>query len=268
MTVLIAFTWRAPVDGDGFSLGRNGPVEFDVIVPRAGAEMRSYSPLVERPGLHLDFAALTGTPKSFLEFANTYGGLLIGGGEHGLPCELILDWRRLHALIGHLAEVWSLCEAEDAGRLGQRVHWNKKKELIVDGPPIEVSGEYGAGIPFRWPREEAVEFFGEGEVIGPARHYVAALVNRVLWEVELFRPGPRLAMNGRGEEPGLAIHPKNLAGALLANFWTAIHDGKRYRPCAVCAKYFEISKREAGHTRNTCSGACRVRLHRQRKETG
>jgi len=62
------------------------------------------------------------------------------------------------------------------------------------------------------------------------------------------------------------VVPSNLLGGIWTQFAFAVHEFKKYRPCANCRVWFELSPGIARTNRIYCSEACRLRLYRRKKK--
>ena len=75
--------------------------------------------------------------------------------------------------------------------------------------------------------------------------------------VEEVRPTGRLALH---------IVPSSLLGALWLQFALAIGGEKKYRECATCGMWLELSRAAFRTSRHYCSEGCRSRAYRGRME--
>jgi hypothetical protein len=64
----------------------------------------------------------------------------------------------------------------------------------------------------------------------------------------------------------LQVKPNSLLGALWIQFALAVAGNKKYRACATCRQWFELSPQIARTSKLFCSEACRSQAYRNRKE--
>src|SRR5262249_45147365 len=113
-------------------------------------------------------------------------------------------------------------------------------------------------------REEDPGLFGllePGDPVLPAWAWLERLLNKNL-EGQLT---PRFALECAGAL-ALRVLPRTLLDAIWFQFGLAVSGHKKYRRCAVCQDWFELSPEVARTNRRFCSVACKNRAFRERKE--
>ena len=116
-----------------------------------------------------------------------------------------------------------------------------------------------------WRREwsdQRGEPFQPGDLVGPALSVVRHHVNKQLEE----RAAPRLAWSAERPALELRLEPSSLLGALWLQLASAIARGVRFRRCAECGLWFELSPGSARSDKLYHSNACRTRAFRRRRE--
>ena len=103
--------------------------------------------------------------------------------------------------------------------------------------------------------------FVPGDPIGPALHCMQSLINEHLHH----RASPRLLWEQSRDRLGLYIVPEGLIGALWLQFARAVERDARFRQCAECTTWFEVSPGRGRTDKQFCSTACRTKAYRKRQ---
>jgi hypothetical protein len=76
----------------------------------------------------------------------------------------------------------------------------------------------------------------------------------------------RLVCDAKRNRATLRLVPDSLLGALWLLFGEAVAGDKGFRRCDQCGLWFELGLPGGRRSRLFCSGACRTRSHRARRE--
>ena len=79
------------------------------------------------------------------------------------------------------------------------------------------------------------------------------------------RASPRLLWEQNRDRLGLYIVPEGLIGALWLQFARAVERDARFRQCAECTTWFEVSPGRGRTDKQFCSTACRTKAYRKRQ---
>jgi hypothetical protein len=254
---------------------------------RPGPPTRSYHPLREHTGLFLTFADTPPTREGILEFARRFGRL--GKGTPAEQAQLVKDkdgrdarlteepwelWRMQISELKQASEVWHLCQVGDMEGLAARIRWEHDEEgqdsvSYISDPDYQAgattaSGHVAAEEPIASRRfhPERLARCRPGDLVRPALIYVQDAINVRLEGLAW----PRLAWDAQGSRLGLRLVPETLLGAMWLQFALAVSGGKAFRRCAACGEWFELSPKVGRKDKLFCSGACRTRSHRGRRE--
>ena len=245
---------------------------------------REYEPLADEPTLFRIFASLDPYDRAgFAAFATRYGGLgawrsFLPRGEQGDPaaggrpprlqvCEPTADWARAIRRMREVVWVWDRYEAGDAGALAPCLG-----DAITRRRPgfaeylFSTSG--GRGYPGAggltdtdcWVAVDQADRSRPLPLLA-AREYLVRTVNEALKGAL----GADLAVDPGGGF-GMRFRPATLLAAMWYQFAAALVGHKRYRQCAHCGRWFEISADRDARTarRKYCGHQCRVRGFRLR----
>jgi hypothetical protein len=251
--------WWRPEDGDGFTLGRQDPGGA-VLMPRPGTARVQYDVIEGETGLFKNFAETDGTPMGFVEFANRYGAMFIGCEGPGPAMEPISFWSSARAWMRHLVSLRDALQAQDRAAVEAVIQWRDGRIEAV-GPTRKDLGEIAPG-PLPYSINAAAEAWRTGDRSSPAVDYLVQQINREMFRVNKICLGvsPR-----HPHRASLFAESTSLWGAMVFQLFAMVLEGKTFKRCAVCDKWFEAG----GQIRSdklTCSGACRTRLTRQRKK--
>ena len=103
--------------------------------------------------------------------------------------------------------------------------------------------------------------FVPGDPIGPALHCMQSLINEHLHH----RASPHLLWEQSRDRLGLYIVPEGLIGALWLQFARAVERDAKFRQCAECTTWFEVSPGRGRTDKQFCSTACRTKAYRKRQ---
>jgi hypothetical protein len=235
------FTWQRPASRKkGFTWGE-GTGEDRCLVGVPGAAFQPYCP---HAGIFRDFAGLKPTPEAVLTFANRYGAL------HQRPeFNTLASWRQG---IRHLNQLVTLSDAVTAGdckQIARALEPFLAEPALADAAdirPIRQKQKRGASVS---PDELA--------------HAAVARLYQAIAPAERFQAqGSWRSMSG-----GVVVRLQyaDLLDFMFAQLGHALIGGRRFRPCAACGKWFRLTPGVNRANRTTCSGYCRLRLHRQRR---
>jgi hypothetical protein len=262
------------------SAGQSGSAEC--VAERLPTKRRAYEPLVEHTGLFRTFAALPDDKDAIVAFADRYG-LLVGGnemmfvplprGDRGarstvviggnlgsVPAERLETWRSEIAEMRELSDLWCAAKAADLKKLNLLLTWH--------GDDTVVYHHAGGRQEVVWRKKREPLPLSEGELIKPAQFYLAKRLTQRL-EGDKEHPAlasPALIWDLDKNAPVLVLTPKNLLGALWLQFAQAVSGNKVFRECDECSTWFEVSKAAFRINRMYCSGACKAKAYRRRRE--
>jgi hypothetical protein len=227
------FVWQVAVDGyewDGAEYER-------CLFPAGPWRTREYQPLKEFSGLFRTFAATPPTEEGILAFANQYGHL---GAWPNAPEEFPDGTDELDTE-EELAEYLAACEK------------------VIPDEPFEAWVEEIRRVRAcleRWDRVQRGEG-GETDLL--------SVQNGVDLGIR-FSAQARLLKDRRRGGLTIQIMPENLLGAIWLQFAEAVSGNKKYRACATCGRWYELSPDKARADSVYCREACRSRAYRARKE--
>jgi hypothetical protein len=249
----------------------------------SGFRLMQYLPLAAFPGLFRVFADTEPSRDGIKAFADRFGplgpdvatqipfsdqrnakGVSLGAGEP------LAAWNEEILTMRFAIDVWEAARNGDLGRLQRVIHWTEDGRGIridshpdlADGqlpdPPDRVERAWIAGTHLG---DDVHGRFVPGDLVKPALHYVQSKVNEKLQG----RASPRLLWNRKRERLGLYIVPDGLIGALWLQFARAIERDSRFRQCAECTTWFEVSPGRGRTDKQFCSTACRTKAYRKRQ---
>jgi hypothetical protein len=289
-------TWQAPAGGDGFALQEwSDPRKPElgrvaVIADQPDAKFRPYHPLQEETGLHRMFSELDPTPEVCLGFANRFGrmelprracdvcSVLLPAATHETPPhpffhwttahsgrgivqrydgEPIFVWQRMVRWLRPLVNLWDMIQGDDREQLAKLVRW------APDGVGVrareDAEEEFWPFSEWSWGSENSV---APGDVVLPALRYLHLQVNYILYSY--IRPA--LVWDREAKTSALRVRPDSLWTAICVQFAQAIGGNKKYQKCPTCGRWFELSPGVNRANKEFCSGTCRTKATRQRKE--
>jgi hypothetical protein len=228
---------------------------------------RSTEPLRDHSALFRTFAATAETPVAILNFANQYG--LLGGPavkffgvlaeEESSRAEPIERWLTEIQLMRTAIALWDsrdepgalVREGHALEEIAERLHWLDE-------------GQAGAwGSPAARLRQDAVIDRVRKNPYAVAMFTLQSVINTCL----ASHLKVSIEHGARDNFP-LTLEPDSLRTALWLQFAQSVEDRIRYRQCAVCNKWFEISTGPKGSRkhRRYCSDACRMKAYRKRQD--
>jgi hypothetical protein len=234
------FTWQRPTSRKrGFLWEGTGDARHLLRVP--GAAFHAYRP---HPGIFRDFAGLQPTPAAVLTFANRYGAL-----RREPDREPFSFWRQG---ILQMAALVRLSDAVSAG------DWKKIPEALE---PFLADAALATAADIRPLRQKRKR----GEMIS-RNEQVHVAVMRLYHAIA---PLERLAGEGSWNSVSGAVEvrlkPADLLGYLFLQLGVAFLEGRRFRQCPGCGKWWLLAPGVNRADRSTCSGYCRLKLYRQRR---
>lgn len=239
-----------------------------------------YEPLKKEPALFKNFAHTPATEAEVLEFANTYGSLLGGGGTFIVADGESNAWRgepfslwvkEIHAVACWL-RLWMMLRTKDKETVKEHIRWKGADTVMYASDPGMHSKEWW-GKPkahehvFTARREDlSVPFktFSRPDVLKPGWYFLEEGLNRAL-AVEGKGASPRMRRRPRGRL-GVFFIPHGLLGAIWLQLAYAIDEGRTPLRCGYCGKTFMVGKGEARRSRKYCSDSHRVMAHQKRKK--
>jgi hypothetical protein len=232
------------------------------------------------------FANLSLTEEGVRAFANEFGSLL-GGEEQTLvrapgkttneryEGEPLWFWCEQALKMRELLAVWEQAELGNFEQVKKQFQLRERGVVFVSHPDEAPSGtETGEPKLFSneliAPREyapELVEEFKQGHLGSVAKHYVRGAVDARLRKCP---SQARLQWNIDRTEMSMRFVPGSLIAALWLQFGLALAGSKKYRECANCSRWFEVSggttRGSARKDRKYCSDTCKSRASRQKRQ--
>jgi hypothetical protein len=228
----------------------------------------------EDPGLHRYFAKLKETEDDIERFANKYGrlwgpmGSLEALGEIRPRAiksrESLGEWSSEIREMARLLRLWDQARIGDNEGLRAAVTWRQgprrvyvEKEIFAseglspERTPLKPSRNLVAPAEGEEPlRPRLIEAWEYGDLVRPARFYVAARVNETL----LGHVSPAVVpFAGPSEDGQVLFFPDSLHGALYALFALEITNYGFTRTCHRCSGEFRTTNRKKFY----CSDACK-----------
>jgi hypothetical protein len=261
------FTWRRREKGPGFRWERDPSGRILLLGPPQD-KLRPYHPLVDETGLFLTFAHLSGTPESFLRFADHYGRLGTYhsyGPDHGEP---LYEWQLHHRWLRFLTKLRSAC-LNKRPVLGRYVKWDGDS-VVFHFPEISTGDKellrHRGQLRRRLQNTKGELLFQPGDLVGPGIWFCAYSVEDWLWELKEWDTpiSPRMIWSETERRPQLVIGPSSLLGAMICQLATALHGGWPFQECASCHKFFRLQPGVNRANRLTCSQTCKQYMHNRR----
>jgi len=285
---LFSFVWWVPDAGFIWQedaeaqRGGDGDSPFLLKNPRAKEE-KSYVPVLfdepgddrnpESPGLLFNrFAALKPSREAIEAFANKQGWLGVQ-----VPIRFKDNQGRVKKGYGEALERWvrEISDLKDAVALWKWLNWGGRQVSVEWGPgnvSISISRPSPSGqISRSNPRR--ILFYGEEDErlfrLFDRQHRDPALAVRAALFQEINRKlagyaSPCLLLDKRGR-PLSFVRPRNLLAAIWVQFYQAVVDWRRIRPCTYCHELMDVTggrSTKRAHTR--CVHNAKVRRY-QRK---
>jgi hypothetical protein len=252
------FEWARPADkAKGFCWEGQGENRHLAKVPRA-----VFQPYVPGSALYRTFASLDGSEREILRFANSYGRL----GRAGGTMDFLDTWRGLIRKMRRLMVLADVLVGGGGGGGGQAI-----RAALGEITPADLEA---ARDNRRTPVARIdLDDLTPGDLTpGDCAHAALARVLRdvlggggVLSDLSL-----RSTWDSRTGELHATFARDNLWGLLLSQLGLAVIEKRRFRQCATCPTWFELSPRRDHGRRGrddkvTCSHDCRTKLSRQRR---
>jgi hypothetical protein len=238
------FEWQRPARRkQGFAWEGEGDQRRLVGVP--GAAFVGYEPSV---ALFRDFADLDGTAEAVLGFANRYGRL---GRAKDHTMDYLDVWRDRSDQMRQLVTLGDALSGGDEKTNRDALGTLTEEELRA---VAERRNKPGArGTP-------------PGITAGEYAHVALARIGYVL----LTRRGffENLTLEGDwGPKGGVwaRFRHDHLWGFLLFQFGMSLIEGRRFRRCEGCGKWFPLAPSVNRADRTTCSDSCRYQQYRRRR---
>ena len=246
-----------------------------------GLRVMEYLPLAAFPGLFRVFTDTEPSREGVKAFADRFGrlggdvekqiplddrpsgkGVLAGAGE------ALAAWSDEILTMRFAIDLWEAARNGDVGRLQQVIHWKQDGNgVLVDTHAGLPDGQLPqGGSKVSWIArtdlgDDVLGRFVRGDLVKPALHYVQSKINEKLEG----RASPRLLWDAKRERLGLYIVPAGLIGALWLQLARAVERDSRFRRCAECGIWFELSPGTARADKLYCSTACRIKAYRKRQ---
>jgi hypothetical protein len=297
------FVWKRPSGRDGFDVKAAGPMPRHYhptwpasdgafrVVPKREVAFESYAPMREESGLFRNFAETPPTADGVLAFANRYGCLgdvslipvtrqaqsplvpdKFDYPDSRVATEEGHDWLAAILWVRFVARFWEASSAGDASFLSNFLSWRGQGAVTFTNPAYDL----GEGVP-RHPilrPTEAIEVLSRdtnpellagarpGDLVLPAKVFVQKSLNLVL----NVSASSQMVWSRERAAPVLQWLPRHLFGAMCLQLALAVSEGKEYRRCSVCGKWFELAPDVNRKSRLTCSSSCRNKLYRERQD--
>jgi hypothetical protein len=281
-----AYTWVPTRVDAGGGATREQWVLGEVCSGRPFPAARSYHPLLEFSGLFLVFGDTEPTLDGIRQFAARFGPLLRPGqcgpattakDQQGRTVRLLTGeplelWQLQISALAHACGLWHALQLGDADGLAAHVLRRKdaagRDEVYYASHPgledgaVTPSGHVAAEEVIASPTFHPERLARPGDLAVPALAYIQAKINaRLAGQVS-----PRLVWDAERNRSTLRLVPDSLLGALWLEFGEAVAGDKGFRRCDQCDLWFELGVPGGRRSRLFCSGACRTRSHRARRE--
>jgi hypothetical protein len=269
--LFVDFWW--PVAKHGYQwVEAKPPAEAEtqlLLVPRSAA-ISEYRPLKSNTGLFREFVALEQTPEGVLKFANRYGELGIpkqmdvSNKPEAQYGELFSDWCKQIRAMQYPAANWDRFRAGNLEQIAKALpvdtgHSTPQIEQLIYLLPSDLGNDPTA----RHYNSDSADRSRPVSIAGRILSAIATQVNRRLQDAEV---SPKLLYDRRIGKLIMHVVPDKLLGALWLQFARTIDGEKEHRSCPGCDRWFEVSPGQGRSDKEYCSGACRARAYRERKE--
>ena len=171
--------------------------------------------------------------------------------------ERLSTWVGQIRIMRETIDLWDLARASDMQGLSRYIEWEGSSTIRLR--PQNDAGGVIETISSWDIAPELMHRFRPGDLIQPALVATQRRINRQI------AAAPRLLWNHKEGRSDLHILPNSLIGALWLQFAQAVDGDRKYRRCAECRTWFEISPETARVTRTYCSNACRSKAYRKRQ---
>jgi hypothetical protein len=286
-----AYRWGEAISPEPLARSKSSRNIFAGMGDPSTEPVRTYFPLRDYTGLFRTFAETEPTERGVLAFVEHFGMLLAAsttpamktsrGSSSGKAVVDVLAfhaepfefWRREIRTMRFANMIWEMLGERDSDDLvGHFIAWRKDaagpSAVQFDSHARLAQGKSPPAPEVRIvepivTREES-EWFArclKGGSVLLARLGLERLVNRRL-EGQLCAT---FALDPSGQM-GLRVLPKNLLQAIWLQFGLAVSEDRKYRQCAVCQTWFELSPELARTNRRFCSIKCKNREYRNRQE--
>jgi hypothetical protein len=278
------YAWAQTREGAGGGTTQEQWVLGEVCSGRPFPGARSYDPMAVG-GLFLTLADTAPTPDGVLQFAARFGTLgrpaLSGpattvkdrqGQTVRLTDEPLELWRQQISDLAQASGLWHMLQVGDADGLAAHVRWQKdadgRDEVYyvshpdLDGGTVTPSGHVAAEGLIAAPTFHPERLARPGDLALPALAYIQDQINTRL----AAQVSPRLVRDAERNRSTLRLVPNSLLGCVWLQFAQAVSSDKGFRRCDQCGLWFELGLPGGRRSRLFCSGACRTRAHRARRE--
>jgi hypothetical protein len=263
-----------------------GPWLIDPTPVGEVAPLRRYAPFGVA-GLHRRFARVKPTQDGFLAFANRYGQLdeltwLVGPSGRGVMYagESLEVWRLKWAHVRMLVELWDAVLLGQARLLRAYFQWpdanavrytvavgergldaSAARNPLAVGNGVRYWAGWLAGTDLGTESTELLAHWQQGDVVGPARHFVCEEVNNAVRGH--VQPA---VLPFRGAE--IRFFPDTLLTAIYIHLMLEI--SQRPRPALMCARegcanYFTPRRRDQIYCSDGCKKLAYYYRHHPRK---
>jgi hypothetical protein len=292
------FTWRVPEQGFEWVHQEDDPDQ--ILVPcnvsiaataAANAKLpaREYLPLRDHTGLCRTFADVPLSREGVLQFANRYGAVTTQFLVSLRPCRDQRDmgfslekagryawWRSQIVTMRRAIMLWDRAQGGDRALLSRFIDFKLDSEgggfQYRSHPELSEKDEQARGpedeeiTSFRFRlndlRKEWQELLKPNDVVTAARF----LVKRMIEEQLSKGASAKVALLAENRGMTFGFVPDDLLKAMWLQFALGASEGKKYRSCAVCGTWYELSPDTARTTRLFCSDSCKSRGYRQKQD--
>jgi hypothetical protein len=236
------FTWQRPRSRTkGFRWEGTGEDPGLICVP--GAILDSYQP---HPGIFRDFASLEPTLEAVLPFANRYGTLC-----RRREFNTFVLWRKGIEAMKQLVALSDAVTQSDWRQIPKALEpflANRSLAGAADLRPIQDKQKRGKIVSRNeWADAAVMRLY---HAIAPAHRFMG----EGFW-------------NTLSGKVALRIKHADLLGFMHFQLGHALIGGRRFRQCTVCGKWVLLLPGINRKDRTTCSGYCRLKLHRWRAKS-
>jgi hypothetical protein len=161
-------------------------------------------------------------------------------------------------------QLWRMMQADDRDGLAQVIRWDEDERGVRYAAPQWAPDENDGWLiaSFNHNRE-AFSRLTPGELSRPAGLCLLQMFHQyaALSDVRLYA-----GWDGERQRIAGSLSPSSLLNAMWTQFFFAVTEGKQYRQCRECGKWFEVSPQVNRTSRQTCSNTCRNRGYQRRQE--
>jgi hypothetical protein len=302
---LSGYTWYGVPKGGGGYHGLKGNDSILCWPPGESRTSRTIDLLELDSQLFREFSEIEPTFDGIKEFADTYGllGIKIARKwpRHGygkavnyryVDDEPLRLWQQQIREMQQVIMLWEAGQLDDLDLLRRHIRWAPDGLSVTLEPPTGSAGEEDAtrrvlrrSIQLDPPGSGAgaLGSIVPGDVVLPAALFVGEIVGQQIREqpkeapskeAPYLQPGvhPRFALrNDPGEESDtfrvcLRTWPETLHQALWLQAVAWITEGKPFKRCQGCQRWFTLPPKAPRTRVGYCSDACRVRAYRERQD--